>query len=136
MSKELGILDAAHAIRSHLRELLSDTEAETFERELDALLKKAESDEDTEEKIASLLEKYETTREWTDKFLNTDETRFSPLPGIPSASVAGGERYTCPGDRENCDVFGCDYKTEDWDRMGSEDVPLCPETHTPLKRAE
>jgi len=135
MSKELGILDAAHTIRSHLRELFSDTEAETFERELDALLTKAESDEDTEEKIADLLENNETTREWTDKFLNADETRFSPWPGIPSVSVPGGERYTCPGDREACEVFGCDHKTKDWDKMGSEDVPLCPETHTPLKLA-
>ncbi len=44
MSKEPDILDAAHTIRFHLRELFSDTEAETFDRKLAALLTKAKSD--------------------------------------------------------------------------------------------
>jgi len=119
MSKEPDILDAAHTIRFHLRELFSDTEAETFDRKLAALLTKAESDEEAEDDIADLLCDNETTRKWTDEFLNTDETKksYNGLPGEPysdlpgedhSADTEGMKKYVCP--EENCGEFWYRWK--------------------------
>ncbi|MDM8548520.1 hypothetical protein QUF72_00550 [Desulfobacterales bacterium HSG2] len=97
MSKEPDILDAAHTIRFHLRELLDDTEAEALDRKLDALLTKAESDKAAERQIENLLCGNKTVREWTHRFLNPDDVRksYKKLPG-EGGNVPGREKYICP----------------------------------------
>lgn len=119
MSKELDILDAAHTIRFHLRELLNETEAETFDHKLDALLTKAESEKDTEDDIVNLLCGNEATRKWTDEFLNADEIRksYANLPGEDSdTDTEGMRKYVCP--EENCEEFWYKWKV-------GLDIPRC-----------
>ncbi len=126
MSNELNIRDAAHTIRFHLRELLDDIQAETFEHKLDTLLIKAESDENAEEEIADLLCSNEVIRKWTDKFMNADEVkksyaefseRYSEVPGKPSQSSAGMRKYVCP--EKDCKKY--------WYRRDiGEDISECP----------
>jgi len=112
--EKLTILDAAHTIRFHLGELLDADEAETLEHNLDALLKKAESD------ILALLCGNDITRKWTDEFLNAaEEVRksYSGLPGVQSQASGGMLKYICP--ERNC--------TEYWySRDADEDIPECP----------
>lgn len=124
MSNELNIRDAAHTIRSHLRELLDDTQAKTFEHKLDTLLAKAESDEKAEEEIADLLCSNPVIRKWTDKFMNEDEMKksyadssggYTEFPGKPS-QTPGMKKYVC---REK----GC---KEYWYRRDiGEEIPEC-----------
>ena len=142
MSKTNDILEAAHAIRPQLQELLG-ADAETVEPQLEKLLTQSGSDVDTQ--ILDLLGDYQATSEWIHNFLDNKkrlpvqadegDRGFSPLPGTFSTSPCIA-RYTCPDDKagrtfSTCNT--CDYSETGWARQSNETIPLCPEFGKPLK---
>jgi hypothetical protein len=126
--QELTIIDAAYTIRYHLEKMLNHAEAETMLRELNLILKNRESDEDSEEQISELLEQNETTRKWTEDFLNlSDDTRksYSKLPGDRTVPI-GMEKYVCP--EPHCPEYA--YKQKPGEKL------RCLVHKIPLKRED
>ncbi len=119
MPQDLNILDAAHTIRFHLRELLNDTDVETTDNELEALLVRMQSGENVKPQIRRVLNRNPETRKWTHEFLNPEKeiTRsFKKLPGDPTQHISGMKKFVCP--ENGCPTY--------WYRQQvGQEVPKC-----------
>jgi hypothetical protein len=115
------VLAAARAIRTHLPRLIGPDS--TLGDELDRLLDDAAAGKPVEGAVIALLTRYESTRVWTDFFLNGDERAavgtvrgFAPLPGEMPAPVPA-RLYACP--EPGCTtVWRC--------RAAGQPIPRCP----------
>lgn len=123
------VLDAAHAIRPYLPELLG-AEAETVDHALAELLAKAESGEAVDNQILELLAEREPTRDWIRQYL--------PYEGLynmkGSYDPLGGSVSPIKANTFVCQVPGC---SEIWyrPRAGIE-PPRCKEHQIPLVPAK
>lgn len=89
--------------------------------------------------LLELLNKEEATRQWVTKFLTEEREkclardRYSPLAGIPTSPL-NIEVYLCPlKSRRSRECTDCPYQ-RGWARFRDEEVPICPQTRTPLHR--
>jgi hypothetical protein len=88
--------------------------------------------------LLDLLNQEDTTRQWVTEFLaqerdqRLEEGRYSSLAGIPTAPISI-ECYICPEGSHSCqECTDCKYQ-RGWGRFRDEEVPLCPQTQTPLQ---
>lgn len=99
MSPAIGILDVAREILPELLKLLGE-DAEAVRQELTDLLERANSGENVNYEIRSLLGKHEATDRWKRDRLGGndadggDEKSYQPLPGRRSTPRA--VKYACP----------------------------------------
>jgi hypothetical protein len=89
--------------------------------------------------LLDLLNKEDTTHQWVTKFLaqerdkRLEEARYSSLAGIPTSPI-DIEVYLCPlKSRRSQECTDCPYQ-RGWARFRDEEVPICPQTRTPLHR--
>lgn len=125
MNHHSNILEAAHAIRSHLHELLPADAAADMGRTLDDLISQAEGGDHVDDAILKVLSAPDATREWLRRFQwdrhRLEQTKtISPLPG--EISMVNAPTFVCPL---------CDYV---WyrPRVGM-NPPLCPTHNVPLQ---
>ena len=118
------LLSAARKIRPYIPELLDASLAQSVDKQLEALLSAAISEQSVDQQIQKLLAEHETTREWlrlyveenypADGILKVIRTYY-PLPDTLHAVES--PRYLCP-------VASCH---QEWYRRDRDQaIPNCP----------
>ena len=110
------VLEAARAIRPHLRSLIGDQADET-DSEIARLLDQAEAGEAVKLQVLQVLSRSEETRAWASQLLRIPpgERGYEGLPG--RSGPLRVPRYACR--------FG---DGEPWYRFSvADEVPVCPE---------
>jgi hypothetical protein len=123
------ILAAASAIVPHLPNLIGQ-QSDAVGAELNRLLDDALAGKPVDAAVIAVLTRHESTRSWTNFFLNGDERPavetvrgFSPLPGQMPVPVPA-QLYACP-------MPGCPTR---WRcRTAGQPIPRCLEHHKPVE---
>lgn len=118
------MLDAAHAIRPHLPDLVGE-DAEEVDDQLQRLLARSESGETVKIAILRVLSQRDATRQWANELLKVPERDRSYEGMHGKVQMVAVPKYVCPeGDGPP------------WYRFSIGDqVPLCPSHRIPLIEA-
>jgi hypothetical protein len=124
---ENQLREAARAIRSRLKSIVSGTEASALDAQLVELLGQAQHGADVGVDILRLLGQRDATRKWLQVFLETGAAdpiwrTYEELPG--RSAPEPGKKFVCPD---------CDYE---WYRpFKGYPVPKCPKHGKDLVKA-